>query len=114
VENIYVRRENIMFEFSDAWFLTTLILNKGWASKEEIIRGADIINHSIMLQSEMDNAIQKFLSFGYIEMDNGKYRATEKAHELANCTAFKRAGLFTTVDVILKRLNRKPKNARNE
>jgi len=95
-----------MYEFNDAWFLTTLILNKSWASQEEIIVGADILNHAIMSQSEMDEAIAKLIPAGYVEADKGKYRATDKAHELANCSAFKRAGLFTTVDVILKRLNK--------
>jgi hypothetical protein len=95
-----------MFEYSDSWLLTTLILNNGWASKEEIIIGADIINHAIMTQSEIDNAIEKLAFSGYIEIKKDKYRATGKAHELTKCSAYKKAGLFTTIDVILKRLNR--------
>ena len=100
-----------MFEFSDAWFLTTLICNKGWASQEQIIVGADILNHAIMTPNEIDNAIEKLVASGYVEHDQQKYRATEKAHQLADCSAFKRAGLFTKVDVILKRLNRKTRQS---
>jgi hypothetical protein len=50
---------------------------------------------------------EKLIPVGYIETNGKKYRATEDAYKLTNCTAYKRAGLFTQIEVILKRLNRK-------
>ncbi len=94
-----------MFEFSDAWFLTSLILLKKWSSIKEIISTGDMINHAIFNESEIDNAIRKLQSFEYIETDGKNWRATKKAFELSNCSSFRRAGLFTMSDVILKRLN---------
>lgn len=94
-----------MFGYSDAWFLTTLIMLKKWSSLKQIISTGDMINHAILNQEEIDNAIKKLQPLGYIETDGKSWRATEKAIELSNCSAFRRAGLFTMSDVILKRLN---------
>lgn len=135
-----------MFEFSDAWFLTTLICLNKWSTMKEIIAVGDNINHAIFNPDEIESALEKLIPLGYIEIEkrnnvaseilceidlnewvaifnetNGidafeklipsdadklLYRATEKAHELANCSAYKRAGGFTQVEVILKRLNK--------
>lgn len=94
-----------MFEFSDAWFLTTLILLKKWSSLKQIVATGDMINHAIFNQEEIDNAIKKLQPLGYIETDGKNWRATKKAIQLSNCSAFSHAGLFTMSDVILKRLN---------
>lgn len=94
-----------MFEFSDAWFLTSLILLKKWSSLQQIITSGDMINHAIFNEEEIDNAIKKLQPLGLIETDGKCWRATEKAIELSNCSAFRRAGLFSMSDVILKRLN---------
>ena len=95
-----------MFDFSDAWFLTSLIKLNKWATMEEIVITGDIINHAVFTQDEIDNALEKLIPLGYIEYNKGEYRATERSHELANCSAYNRAGLFTGTEVILKRLNK--------
>jgi hypothetical protein len=95
-----------MFEFSDAWFLTSLIKLNEWSTMDEIIVAGDVLNHAIFNQEEIDNALEKLIPPGYIETCEQKYRATEKSFELANCSAYKRAGMFAVVDVILKRLNK--------
>jgi hypothetical protein len=93
------------YDYSDAWFLTTLILRNDWADIDQIIAIGDMINHAIFTQNEINQALQRLIPAGYIEVDNDKYRATPKAQELSNCVAYKRAGMCTKVDVILKRLN---------
>lgn len=95
-----------MFEYSDAWFLTSLIRANVWLTQDEVTDICDLINHAIISQSEIDNALDKFVPLGYVEICEDKYRATEKAQELANCSAYKKAGLFSITEVILKRLNK--------
>ena len=97
------------YDFSDAWFLTALIMRKDWANMKEIISIGDGLNHAIFTQNEINQALKRLIPVGYIETNGKKYRATEKAYELTNCVAYKRAGLFTQVYVILKRLNTKRK-----
>jgi hypothetical protein len=94
-------------DFSDPWFLTALILRNDWTDIEEVITIGDVLNHAIFTQNEINQALQRLTPIGFIEVEGDKYRATEKAHELSNCVAYKRAGLFTQVEVILKRLNTK-------
>jgi len=93
------------YDFSDAWFLTALIVIKDWADMREIISIGDGLNHAIFTQKEINQALKRLIPVGYIETNCKKYRATEKAYELTNCVAYKRAGLFTQIEVILKRLN---------
>ena len=108
-------KTNQMYDFSDAWFLTALLLLNDWSDMEQIISAGDVINHAIFMQEEMNQALQRLIPAGYIITDADKYRATEKAHELTACSAYKRAGLFTLAEVILKRLNsRKQTKKRNE
>ena len=95
------------YDFSDAWFLTALIVRHTWADIEEIITIGDGLNHAIFTQNEINQALQRLIPEGYIEVADDKYRATEKAQELSNCVVYKSAGLFTLVEVILKRLNTK-------
>ena len=80
---------------------------KDWANMKEIISVGDALNHAIFTQKEINQALKRLIPVGYIETNGKKYRVTEKAYELANCAAYKRAGMFTQIDVILKRLNKK-------
>jgi hypothetical protein len=95
-----------MFAFSDAWFLTSLLVTSDWSSMKDILAVGDALNHAIFTQDEIDNALKKLIPLGYMETNNKLYRATLKAHELTNCSAYKRAGMFSQIDVILKRLNK--------
>ena len=105
---INVDNDTQTYDFSDAWFLTALIVMKDyWANMKEIISVGDALNHAIFTQNEINQALKRFIPIGYIETNGKKYRATEKAYELTNCVAYKRAGMFTQVEVILKRLNTK-------
>ena len=97
----------VTYDFGDAWFLTALIVINDWADIKEIISIGDGLNHAIFTQSEINQALKRLIPAQYIETNAKKYRATEKAYELANCVAYKRAGLFTQIEVILKRLNKK-------
>ena len=96
-----------VYDFGDAWFLTALIVIKGWANMKEIISVGDALNHAIFTQNEINQALKRLIPVGHIETNGKKYRATEKVHELTNCVAYKRAGMFTQTEVILKRLNKK-------
>ena len=96
-----------IYDFSDAWFLTTLIVIKDWADMKGIISVGDGLNHAIFTQNEITQALKRLIPVGYVETNGKKYRATEKAYELTNSAAYKRAGLFTQIEVILKRLNKK-------
>jgi hypothetical protein len=99
-------RETHSYDYSDAWFLTTLIMANDWLSMEEIVSMGDALNHAIFTPGEIDGALKKLIPGEFVEKNADKYRATAAARELANCAAFKKAGLFTITDVILKRLNR--------
>jgi hypothetical protein len=57
-----------LFEHSDAWFLTSLILLEKWSPMEEIMMAGDMINHAIFTPSEIEKAIEKLQPFGYIEI----------------------------------------------
>ena len=96
-----------IYDFGDAWFLTALIVIKDWADMREIISIGDGLNHAIFMQKEINQALKRLIPVGYIETNSKRYRATEKAHELTNCASYKKAGLFTQIEVILKRLNKK-------
>ena len=95
-----------MFTYGDAWFLTSLILNKNWSSLDQVIATSDAINHSIFTKSEVNNALSVLICLDYIEMDNFKQmRATKKALKLSK-TLFYRAGLLSKTDKILNKLNK--------
>jgi hypothetical protein len=96
-----------IYDFGDAWFLTTLIVLKDWADIKGIISVGDGLNHAIFTQNEINQALKRLIPVGYIEANGKKYRASEKAYELTNCVDYKRAGAFTQIEVILKRLNKK-------
>lgn len=94
------------FDFSDAWFLTALILIGKESTLKQIVQTGDAINHAIMTQAEIDRALLKLIPAGYIvATSKNTFIATEKSAEISECSAFKRAGLFSMVDVVLKRLN---------
>ena len=95
------------YDFGDAWFLTSLIVLTDWENMEGIISVGDALNHAIFTQKEINQALKRLIPAGYIETKGKKYRATEKAYELTNCVAYKREGIFTQIEVILKRLNKK-------
>lgn len=95
-----------MYIYSDAWFLTSLILNKDWSSLQQVIVTGDAINHAIFTRDEINVALSKFIALNYVEMDTRKnMRATSKAFELCN-KSFLTAGLFSKVEKILNKLNR--------
>lgn len=95
-----------MYTFSDAWFLTTLILNKEWSSLQQVIATGDVINHAIFTKDEINVALSKFIPLNYIKMDNSKnMRATSEAFELCN-KFFIAAGLFSKAEKILNELNK--------
>ncbi len=95
-----------MYTFGEAWFLTTLLLNKEWSSLQQVIATGDVINHAIFTPDEINGALSKFILMGYIEMDDSKnLRATSKAIELCN-KSFLNAGLFSKADKILTQLNK--------
>lgn len=83
-----------MYTYSDAWFLTTLILIKDWVSLQQIIAGGDMINHAIFTTDEINKALTIFTTLGYVELNNNKQmRATEKAYSFC-ANDFLKAGLF--------------------
>jgi hypothetical protein len=95
-----------MFTYSDAWFLTSLILNNKWSSLDQVIATGDAINHAIFTKSEVNTALSVLIYLDYIEMDNFKQmRATNKALKLWK-PSFPRAGLFSQTDKILNQLNK--------
>lgn len=95
-----------MYTFGEAWFLTTLILNKDWSSLQQVIATGDVINHAIFTKDEVNVALSRFLALNFVEMDNSKnMRATSKAFELCN-KSFQAAGLFSQVEIMLKQLKK--------
>jgi hypothetical protein len=97
-----------MFNSSDAWFLTTLILIKDWASLREVIAGGDLINRAIFTTEEINTALTVLIAFGYVEINGDKYmHATEKAYGFCDKT-FLKAGIFSKVQIIFEKLKRTP------
>jgi hypothetical protein len=74
-----------MYKFSDAWFITTLILIKDWTTLQQVIAGGDLLNHAIFTSDEINSALSIFTTIGYVEISpNKKIRATEKAYKLCD------------------------------
>lgn len=57
-KDIQGKGELNLFEFSDAWFLTSLIVLNKWSTLKEIVAVGDALNHAIFTQDEIDNALK--------------------------------------------------------
>jgi hypothetical protein len=66
--------------WSDAWFLLATIYagQQKWASLADVIAAADYINHAVLVFEEVEGALARLSSEGYITFSNGQLAPTEK------------------------------------
>lgn len=94
------------FNFSDAWFLTTLLLLENPATLREVVAAGDWLNHAILTAGEINRALSVFIPLGYVELDDERRMcATKKARVLRDKT-FERVGAFGKVERIDAKLKK--------
>jgi len=96
------------WDFSDAWVfaaIRTASTGSGnSASLAEMVAAADAINHAILLDSEVQNAVQCLLGAGLICIDGRRrFRLTGSGEDIG---ARHRGGLIGQVSVVLSALQR--------
>ncbi len=73
------------FVYSDAWILLAIIYSgrrQGVsADRSTISQAADYINHAIPTRDEINGALTRLQRAGWVEEDNGNYRASASALE---------------------------------
>jgi hypothetical protein len=93
--------------WSDAWLLVA-VLGCGAEGGElhEVICYGDVVNHAIFLHCELQGGFARLAAAGLIEKVGDRYQAKSAAQRLTEFSDYRRAGLFTQVDVMQKRLAR--------
>ena len=68
----------IHFRHTDAWILLSIPVNEHGCDLEGLISTADYINHAIPALTEIEEAINRFLKAGIIEIKNNFFKYTEQ------------------------------------
>jgi predicted methyltransferase len=96
------------FSWSDAWVFTALYFT-GRDEKiidfGEIIATGDALNHAIFSVEEIRTAFIKLQSRGVVQIGDNKIRFTELGKSIIEKAEKVRGGVFSRVDISLKKLN---------
>jgi hypothetical protein len=73
----------MIVEESDGWVLMAIHFSNGEAiSREKLIRNGDILNHAILMDSEIDEGMGRLSKAGYAHLtDGGLYQVTDAGRE---------------------------------
>lgn len=94
------------FSHSDAWVLTSILYgNISELDFAEIIRVGDLLNHAILMVTELKDAFFKLQKYCILNIHDNKIILTENGHLLKNYLDKSRTGLFTKIDFVRKKLN---------
>ena len=94
------------YQWSDAWFLTALLICKDWSPLHRVIHAGDWLNHAIFTTKEVNRALSVLIATGYVEINAAlEMRVTEKA--LALCDKiYEKSGAFRKLERIVSKLKR--------
>jgi hypothetical protein len=95
------------WEWSDAWVLTAIMAvdKEAGSTLTEIVAAADMINHAIVLESEIEPAVRKLSGAGLIRVRQGRFFLTEPGREM---TAAGRGGFLQQADLAWQKLRGLP------
>ena len=102
--------KNDSFSWSDAWVYTSLcmILKADNSLDLSMLIGcADMLNHSILLKDEINCAFTKFVQYQLISVNENKISLTALGNEIYNKSEKVKGGMFSRVDITLRKLNSK-------
>ena len=70
------------FEFYDLWLLLSIGTSSKGSNMKQILSKGDYLNHARFNLDELNNGMSKLIYNGFAEeVDNGRYKLTEKATE---------------------------------
>ena len=101
---------NNYFTWNDSWVFTTLYYttkNKTKIDLPNFIATGDYLNHSIFDKDEVITGLIKLQKRGVIQIIEEKIIYTKIGNEIINNSKKTKGGLFSRVDVSLKKLNSK-------
>jgi hypothetical protein len=91
------------WEFSDAWFMTAVAIAKQPCDLAEVVAAADGINHAILLDSEVEQAVARLSGSGLVGVSRGpRFALTPEGQAIATR---RRGGLFAQVTSLLSALS---------
>ena len=93
--------------WSDAWVLAAITItgSEGAASLTDVVAAADAVNHAIVLDTELEQAVGRLLGAGLIEVPKRRFRLTDAGRAMAaRCSG----GMRQQVDHLLAMLRRLP------
>jgi hypothetical protein len=103
-----IQRKSVPFDWSDAWVFASMKMaqdESGAIDFSLLIAHGDLLNHAILTDTEIRAAMQKFHSYGLIELTDANIGPTEIALGIYAKSEKKRGGLFSVVDNTLSVLN---------
>ena len=98
------------FNRSDAWVFTALYYsnkNNKNINFKDLFAAGDMLNHSIPTNDEIRNAFVKFQKRGIIKISKEMFEFTDSGKALIEEILKVRGGLFSRIDISLKKLNSK-------
>lgn len=75
----------IQFTWADAWLLMSILYSKKddrTFDIADVVRTADVINHAMIMHSEIDEGIERLILGGYLSFDCNHLMLTDKSLQL--------------------------------
>lgn len=98
-----VDEQEVSWQFEDAWVLTAIAISPSPCSLTDVVAAADLLNHSILLDTEVESALQKLVGSGMVHV------VTDSTFELTDDGAIlvgrRRGSMFNQVHSVLSLLS---------
>lgn len=94
------------WEFADAWVLTAVAISQRPCSLTDLVAAADLINHALLLDAEVDSAFRKLLGSGLLHVTADlRFDLTPEGTALVDG---RHGSLFAQIDSVLSLLDSVP------
>jgi hypothetical protein len=70
--------------FSDAWVLTAIAVHDAPCSLMDVVSAADAMNHAIVMDDELDQAIGRLSASGLVTVTEDQFALTDRGRALAS------------------------------
>ncbi len=100
-----MRDEKSRFDWSDIWIFLCITSRDG-VSLDHIIAVADLLNHAIPTEEEVEKAITRLSNAGLARVEGESFILTETGFELQEAIRKKKGALFTLVKRMEKYINK--------
>jgi hypothetical protein len=100
-----MKREENRFDWSDVWIFLCITSRDG-VSLDHIVAVADMLNHAIPTEREVEIAINHLSKAGLVRVENESFILTETGFELHEAVRKEKGGLFTLMKRMEKHINK--------